>query len=56
MAPPTKQLKIKDPAKDFIVEKGFDVGSVGFSTGSSYYHGPWSSSEELLEFCILLNY
>ena len=37
-----------------LVEKGFDEGAVGFSTGSSYYPGPWTSTEELIEICKLV--
>ena len=37
-----------------LVEKGFEQGAVGFSTGSSYYPGPWTSTEELIEICKLV--
>ena len=28
-----------------LVEQGFEQGAVGFSTGSSYYPGPWTSTK-----------
>ena len=34
-----------------LVRKGMEEGAVGFSTGSSYYPGPWSSTEELIDLC-----
>jgi N-acyl-D-amino-acid deacylase len=32
-----------------LVEDGFADGAVGFSTGSAYYPGPWSDTQELVE-------
>ena len=37
-----------------LVEQGFEQGAVGFSTGSSYYPGPWTSTKELIEICKLV--
>ena len=34
-----------------LVREGVEQGAVGFSTGSSYYPGPWSSTDELVEIC-----
>ena len=34
-----------------LVREGIEQGAVGFSTGSSYYPGPWSSTDELVELC-----
>ena len=34
-----------------LVREGIEQGAVGFTTGSSYYPGPWSSTEELIELC-----
>ena len=34
-----------------LVREGMEQGAVGFSTGSSYYPGPWSSTDELVEIC-----
>ena len=31
-----------------------EQGAVGFSTGSSYYPGPWTSTDELVEICELV--
>ena len=34
-----------------LLREGMEQGAVGFSTGSSYYPGPWSSTDELVELC-----
>lgn len=34
-----------------LVKEGMEQGAVGFSTGSSYYPGPWTSTDELVELC-----
>ena len=34
-----------------LLREGLEQGAVGFSTGSSYYPGPWSSTDELVELC-----
>jgi N-acyl-D-amino-acid deacylase len=34
-----------------LVQEGIEQGAAGFSTGSSYYPGPWSSTDELVEIC-----
>ena len=34
-----------------LVVRGIEDGAVGFSTGGSYYPGPWSDTEELIELC-----
>lgn len=34
-----------------LVQEGMEQGAVGFSTGSSYYPGPWTSTDELVELC-----
>ena len=34
-----------------LVADGIEQGAVGFSTGGSYYPGPWSDTEELIELC-----
>lgn len=34
-----------------LVREGIEQGAVGFSTGSSYYPGPWSSTDELISLC-----
>ena len=34
-----------------LVRDGLEQGAVGFSTGSSYYPGPWSTTDELVELC-----
>ena len=34
-----------------LVREGMEQGAVGFSTGSSYYPGPWTSTDELIELC-----
>jgi N-acyl-D-amino-acid deacylase len=34
-----------------LVREGAEQGAVGFSTGSSYYPGPWSTTDELIELC-----
>ena len=34
-----------------LVREGIEQGAVGFATGSSYYPGPWSSTNELVELC-----
>ena len=31
-----------------LVREGIEQGAVGFSTGSSYYPGPWFTTEELI--------
>ena len=41
---------LMDAAKR-LVREGMEQGAVGFSTGSSYYPGPWSSTDELVEIC-----
>ena len=37
-----------------LVREGIEQGAVGFSTGSSYYPGPWTSTDELVEICELV--
>ncbi|MDE2823543.1 MAG: amidohydrolase family protein [Chloroflexota bacterium] len=37
-----------------LVREGMEQGAVGFSTGSSYYPGPWTSTDELVEICELV--
>ena len=37
-------------AKKLLAE-GFKQGAVGFSTGGSYYPGPWANTDELVELC-----
>ena len=37
-----------------LVREGMAQGAVGFSTGSSYYPGPWTSTDELVEICELV--
>ena len=39
-----------EKAKRLIVE-GIEQGAIGYSTGSSYYPGPWSTTDELIELC-----
>ena len=39
-----------DAAKKLLRES-LEQGAVGFSTGSSYYPGPWTSTEELVQLC-----
>ena len=34
-----------------LVVEGLEQGAVGFTTGSSYYPGPWTSTAELVEIC-----
>ena len=34
-----------------LVVEGLEQGAVGFTTGSSYYPGPWTSTDELVEIC-----
>ena len=34
-----------------LVAQGFEQGAVGFSTGGSYYPGPWADTEELVALC-----
>ena len=34
-----------------LVREGIEQRAVGFSTGSSYYPGPWTSTDELIELC-----
>ena len=34
-----------------LVIEGLEQGAVGFTTGSSYYPGPWTSTAELVEIC-----
>jgi N-acyl-D-amino-acid deacylase len=34
-----------------LVREGLDQGAVGFTTGSSYYPGPWADTAELVELC-----
>ena len=34
-----------------LVREGLEQGAIGFTTGSSYYPGPWTSTEELIEIC-----
>lgn len=34
-----------------LVIEGMEQGAVGFTTGSSYYPGPWTNTEELVEIC-----
>ena len=37
-----------------LVREGMEQGAVGFTTGSSYYPGPWTSTDELVEICGLV--
>ncbi len=37
-----------------LLRESVEQGAVGFTTGSSYYPGPWTSTEELVEICALL--
>jgi N-acyl-D-amino-acid deacylase len=37
-----------------LVREGLEQGAVGFTTGSSYYPGPWTSTDELIEICELV--
>ncbi|MBM3934679.1 MAG: amidohydrolase family protein [SAR202 cluster bacterium] len=37
-----------------LLSESIEQGAVGFTTGSSYYPGPWSSTEELVEICKLV--
>jgi N-acyl-D-amino-acid deacylase len=37
-----------------LVREGMEQGAVGFTTGSSYYPGPWTSTNELVEICGLV--
>lgn len=39
-----------EKAKRLIFE-GIEQGAIGYSTGSSYYPGPWSTTDELIELC-----
>ncbi len=32
-----------------LLREGLEQGAVGFTTGSAYYPGPWTSTEELIE-------
>lgn len=41
-------------AKSLVIE-GIEQGAVGFSTGSSYYPGPWATTDELIELCGTVN-
>ena len=34
-----------------LIREGIEQRAVGFSTGSSYYPGPWTSTDELIELC-----
>ena len=34
-----------------LVQEGIEQGAVGYTTGSSYYPGHWSTTEELVELC-----
>jgi N-acyl-D-amino-acid deacylase len=34
-----------------LIREGLDQGAVGFTTGSSYYPGPWADTAELIELC-----
>ena len=34
-----------------LVVEGLEQGAVGFTTGSSYYPGPWTGTDELVEIC-----
>ena len=35
-----------------LVRQGIEHGALGLSAGSSYYPGPWSTTEELVELCM----
>ena len=37
-----------------LVREGIEQGAVGFSTGSSYYPGPWFTTEELIGLCTVV--
>ena len=37
-----------------LVVEGLEQGAVGFTTGSSYYPGPWTGTDELVEICKLV--
>src|SRR5262245_40146881 len=37
-----------------LLRESIEQGAVGFTTGSSYYPGPWSSTDELVEICKLV--
>jgi N-acyl-D-amino-acid deacylase len=37
-----------------LLRESIEQGAVGFTTGSAYYPGPWTSTEELVEICTLL--
>ncbi len=37
-----------------LVRESMEQGAVGFTTGSSYYPGPWTSTDELVEICELV--
>ncbi len=34
-----------------LVREGIEQGAVGFSTGGSYYPGPWADTQELITLC-----
>jgi N-acyl-D-amino-acid deacylase len=34
-----------------LVREGLEQGAVGYTTGSSYYPGPWADTAELIEVC-----
>jgi N-acyl-D-amino-acid deacylase len=49
-----RDLPLQGEALDMarrLVREGIEQGAVGFSTGSSYYPGPWSTTDELIELC-----
>ncbi len=35
-----------------LVRQGIEHGALGLSAGSSYYPGPWSTTEEIVELCM----
>ena len=37
-----------------LLRESIEQGAVGFTTGSAYYPGPWTSTDELVEICTLL--
>jgi N-acyl-D-amino-acid deacylase len=37
-----------------LLLESIEQGAVGFTTGSAYYPGPWTSTDELVEICTLL--
>src|SRR4030095_9231557 len=37
-----------------LLRESIEQGAVGYTTGSAYYPGPWTSTDELVEICTLL--